>query len=79
MLHRPVCYKARDAIAGKFDDSKIYAREIGEIIAGKKIGRESDEEFCYYKPVGMGVLDLAIAARVYREALKQGKGIMLDL
>ena len=76
--HRPVCYMAQDANAGRFDDRLIYAEEIGEIISGKKPGRESDEEFCYYKPVGMGVLDLAIAVRVYRKAMEQGVGIWLS-
>lgn len=76
--HRPVCYMARDAIAGKFDESKIYAEEIGEIIAGKKPGRTCDQEFCYYKPVGMGVLDLAIAVRIYRKALAENIGTWLE-
>lgn len=75
--HRPVCYMAQDAIAGRFDESRIYAQEVGQIIAGEKPGRESDEEFCYYKPVGMGVLDLAIAVRVYRKALETGIGTFL--
>ena len=76
--HRPICYMARDALAGKFDESTIYAEEIGEIISGKKPGRESDEEFCYYKPVGMGILDLAIAARIYRKAKEAGAGTVLE-
>ena len=76
--HRPVCYMAQDANAGRFDESKIYAEEVGEIIAGKKPGRESEEEFCYYKPVGMGQLDLAIAVRVYRRAVELGVGTWLD-
>lgn len=75
--HRPVCYMAQDALAGKFDEKKIYAEEIGEIIAGHKKGRENDNEFCYYKPVGMGVLDLAIAVRLYRKAKKEGIGTTL--
>ena len=76
--HRPVCYMARDALAGKFDESKIYAEELGEIIAGKKPGRTDDNEFCYYKPVGMGVLDLAIAVRIYRKAVEQNIGTWLE-
>ena len=76
--HRPVCYMAQDANAGRFDESKIYANDIGEIIAGKKPGRESDDEFCYYKPVGMGVLDLVIAVRVYRRAVELGVGTWLE-
>jgi len=70
---------AQDALAGRFDDSKIYAEEIGEIIAGDKPGRENDNEFCYYKPVGMGVLDLAIAARLYRKAMEEDIGTSLPI
>lgn len=76
--HRPVCYMARDAIAGKFDESNIYAEEVGQIIAGEKPGRENDREFCYYKPVGMGVLDLAIAVRIYRKAVAENVGTWLE-
>ena len=78
VLHRPVCYMAQDALAGKFDDSTIYATEVGELAAGDKPGRENDQEFCYYKPVGMGVLDLSIAVRLYRKALAEGKGTRLE-
>ena len=77
VLHRPVCYMAQDALSGKFDDSKIYATEVGELIAGHKPGRENDQEFTYYKPVGMGVLDLSIAVRLYRRAIAEGKGTRL--
>ena len=77
VLHRPVCFMARDALAGKFDDSKIYACELGEIATGNKVGRECDNEFCYYKPVGMGVLDLAISIRLYRKAIAEGVGTLL--
>lgn len=76
--HRPVCYMAQDAIAGRFDETGIYANEIGQIIAGDKPGRENDTEFCYYKPVGMGVLDLAVAVRVYRRALEENRGVWLE-
>ena len=76
--HRPVCYMAQDALAGRFDESKIYANNVGEIIAGFKPGRENDTEFCYYKPVGMGVLDLSIAIRIYKKALEAGIGTWLE-
>jgi len=76
--HRGSCYLALDGIAGKVRDEDIYSQEIGEIICGDKPGRESDEEFLYYKPVGMGILDIAIAARVYRAAKTQGIGTWLN-
>lgn len=76
--HRGSCYLAIDALAGKVDDGRIYSKEIGEIICGDKPGRQSREEFLYYKPVGMGILDIAIAARVYRKAVEDGIGTWLE-
>ena len=72
--HRACCYLALDAISGKFDERKIYAESLGEIVCGEKPGRENDREFIYYKPVGMGILDISIAARIYRKALAEGIG-----
>ena len=46
--------------------------------AGKKTGRTDDNEFWYYKPLEMGVLDLAIAACVYRRVLETGVSTWLD-
>ncbi len=53
--------------------SEIYA-EIGEIVAGQKPGRESEEERIIYVPMGMGSEDMAVAHRVYRNALDRGQG-----
>lgn len=76
--HRGSCYLALDGIAGKVRDEDIYSQEIGEIICGDKPGRESEQEFLYYKPVGMGILDIAIATRIYRTAKDRGVGVWLD-
>ena len=76
--HRGACYLALDGLKGIVKDEDIYAQEIGEILCGEKPGRESDEEFIYYKPVGLGILDIAIASRIYREAKEQGIGTVLD-
>jgi ornithine cyclodeaminase/alanine dehydrogenase-like protein (mu-crystallin family) len=46
----------------------IFA-EIGEVVAGTKPGRQSDEEVTLFKSVGVAVEDLASAELVYREAL----------
>ena len=75
--HRGSSYLALDGLAGKVQDKDIYAPEIGAIICGDKPGREREEEFIYYKPVGMGVLDLAIASRIYRQAKEQAVGTWL--
>ena len=76
--HRPVCYLAQDAISGKFEEEKIYAKEIGEIICGEKAGRENNREFIYYKPVGIGVLDLAISSRLFKLAKEENRGTWLE-
>jgi len=45
----------------------IFA-EIGEVIAGLKSGRTSDEEITLFKSVGVAVEDIAAADLVYRKA-----------
>src|SRR5437764_2096603 len=46
---------------------KIFA-EIGEVIAGSKNGRETDEEITLFKSVGVAIEDIAAANLVYRKA-----------
>lgn len=48
--------------AGLFDESHICG-ELGEIILGRKLGRQSDEQITYFKSVGIAVQD-AMAAQV---------------
>ena len=56
----------------------IYA-EIGDIISGKKKGRESKEERIVSMHLGVSVEDLATAIRIYRKAKELGIGKMLHL
>lgn len=56
----------------------IYA-EIGEIILGKKPGRENDEEITVFDTVGMAIQDNVMAAELYRNALDKGLGRYVDL
>ena len=58
---------------GYLKKEDIHA-EIGEIILGKKPGRESDEEITVYDTVGMGVMDLGMALAIYKKAKEQGMG-----
>lgn len=44
----------------------IFA-EIGEVVAGSKSGRESEEEITLFKSVGVAVEDIAAADLVYRK------------
>ena len=52
--------------------------EIGEVIIGKKIGRESNEEITLFKSVGVAIEDVAAAAFVYQMALEQKKGVKIE-
>lgn len=61
---------------GKFKDSQLHA-ELGEILSGDKCARENDEEIIYFNAVGAGIMDIAVAARCYRDAIEQGKGVKL--
>jgi ornithine cyclodeaminase/alanine dehydrogenase-like protein (mu-crystallin family) len=53
--------------------------ELGEVVAGKKAGRESDEEIIVFDSTGMALQDVAAAACVYSKALEQGSGVRLSL
>ena len=59
---------------GLFKDEELHA-EIGEIVTGIKPGRESEDEIIYFNAVGAGIMDIAVAVRCYKNALKEGKGI----
>lgn len=61
---------------GLFDEQDIYA-EIGQLVTGQKAGREDNDEIIYFNAVGTGALDLAIATRCYRTALKEHFGLIL--
>ena len=61
---------------GLVKDEEIHA-EMGEILSGKKPGRENDEEIIYFNAVGAGIMDIAVTARCYRAALDKGDGIVI--
>ena len=50
---------------------KIFA-EIGEVLAGSKAGRQSDEEITLFKSVGVAVEDITAANLVYERAVACG-------
>ena len=63
---------------GAIQPSDIYG-EIGEIAAGLKPGRETDDEITYFKSVGNAVQDAAVAQAIYQQAVQAGLGTELDL
>jgi ornithine cyclodeaminase len=56
----------------------IYG-EIGEIVNGQKVGRESDEEITMFESVGVAVQDAAAAGRILQAAEAQGLGTVVEL
>lgn len=70
-----LAYMYRD---GKIDDSRIDG-SVSDLISGKKMGRDNEEQLTYSCNVGLGLYDVAIAARVYRYALEHGIGRELPL
>lgn len=63
---------------GAIKESDIYA-EIGEIAAGKKPGRERDDEITFFKSVGNAVQDASVARAIYDAALEQNLGTEVEL
>ncbi len=56
---------------GELLSSDIHA-ELGEVVAGIKTGRETDEEITIFDSTGLAVQDLVTADMVYRKALEKG-------
>ncbi|NOY44266.1 MAG: ornithine cyclodeaminase [Deltaproteobacteria bacterium] len=76
--HHKVDVAYRAVKAGVIPESKIYG-ELGEVVAGKKPGRERPDERILFNPIGMGINDVAEAYRVFRNAVKLGIGQRLPL
>jgi ornithine cyclodeaminase len=56
----------------------VITGELGELILGKTIGRESDEEITFFKTVGSGVLDVVTARRIYEKAVEKKAGQIIE-
>jgi len=63
--------------AGVLTQGDVYA-ELGDVVAGKKQGRESDDEIIIFDSTGMALQDVAAAALVYEKAERQGSGVRLS-
>ncbi len=78
VLHRVTPSLAQMYLKGQLGRERIYA-DIGEIIVGKKPGRESDQERIFFSPIGLGSEDVALAYRIYKMAAEKGLGVKLSL
>lgn len=63
---------------GILKDNDIYANLV-DLITGRKVGRESDNEFIYFNSVGLSFIDLNFAYRIYIEAINKGFGVCQSL
>jgi alanine dehydrogenase len=59
--------------SGLFGEDHIYA-ELGEILLGRKNGRQSPEQITYFKSVGVAVQDAMAAQLALQNAQKMGLG-----
>jgi ornithine cyclodeaminase len=62
---------------GLISDDHIQG-EIGEILAGQIVGRQSAQEITLFKSLGLAVEDIASAQLVYKKALKQRVGTWIE-
>ncbi len=63
---------------GAITADHIHA-ELGELILGRKPGRESAEEITLFKSVGLAIQDVATAKLVYDKAVEAGIGTSIEL
>jgi len=59
--------------AGAMRREDVYA-ELSEVVAGRKVGREREDEVIIFDSTGMALQDVAAAAIVYQRALAAGRG-----
>jgi ornithine cyclodeaminase len=53
--------------------------QLGDILIGAAPGRTDRGQRVFVSPVGLGIEDVAAAARVYRHAAEMGIGTSLEL
>jgi ornithine cyclodeaminase/alanine dehydrogenase-like protein (mu-crystallin family) len=61
---------------GLLTDADIHGN-IGDVVAGERPGRQSDDERVYFNAVGLSYVDVALALAMYRRARDAGKGAKL--
>lgn len=53
--------------------------ELSDLLLGHVPGRESNDEINLFKSIGLGIQDMAVAAKVYDEALRAGGGTAIPI
>jgi alanine dehydrogenase len=63
---------------GLITPDHIYA-ELGEVVTGKKAGRQNDDEITLFKSQGLAIQDVSTAKKIYDLAKSKGLGKILTL
>ncbi|MGC9020581.1 MAG: ornithine cyclodeaminase family protein, partial [Candidatus Methanodesulfokora sp.] len=53
--------------------------DLGEVVAGRKPGREKEDERIMCMNLGLAILDVAVGKLIYERALERGIGVKLPL
>jgi ornithine cyclodeaminase/alanine dehydrogenase-like protein (mu-crystallin family) len=64
---------------GYFQDIPPIYADLGELVAGKKAGREGPDEKTMAANLGLAIDDMAVAPGIYKRALEIGIGTRLSL
>ncbi|MBI4354876.1 MAG: ornithine cyclodeaminase family protein [Candidatus Omnitrophica bacterium] len=62
---------------GQFRPSQIAA-SLGEVVAGRKVGRRRSSDITVFDSTGLAIQDLAVAFAVYRQALRRRIGLRVN-
>ena len=68
-------HAANEAGACTWDDVTL----LSDIIAGKALGRTSDEAITLFESLGIGLWDIAAASHVYDRCITEGRGTRLPI
>ncbi len=63
---------------GKLLKEAIYG-DLGDLVTGRRVGRQSEEEITLFKSVGFAMEDVVTASHAFEKASRQGKGVRIEM
>lgn len=78
VMHRGIATPYQAAAAGRYGKDRLHG-ELGEVVIGKKPGRQTADERIFFNSVGMGTEDVAFATDILRNAQSKGIGRKISL